>query len=402
MFGPRIELFRIAGIPLRIDLSWILIFVLISWSLAVSLFPLMMPERTTAVYWGMGVVGALGLFASIVVHEMAHALTGRRFDLHVRSITLFIFGGVAELTDEPPSPRAEFWVAIAGPIASVAIFALAWLLAAFGAASAWPAPAIAVLSYLAWINLVVVVFNLIPAFPLDGGRVLRSALWQWKKNLRWATRITSQIGSGFGVALIVLGVIGILFGAFVAGLWWVLIGMFLRSAAQMGYQQLMIRRALEGEPVRRFMRTEVHAAPPDITVAQLVDDYIYRYHHKLFPIVQDGRLLGCVTTREVRNLPRERWPEVTVAELVRSCGAPSTISPEADAMQALSRMNSEGLSRLVVVDDAGALRGVLSLKDLVRFLGLKIELEEGGGPISVASAEREASTPVARPVHSQP
>jgi len=355
-------------------MSWFLIAFWVAWSLAEGWFkqPRVFPELTDkpAVRWAMGVAGALLFFLSIVLHELGHSIVARRFGVHMRGITLFIFGGVAEMADEPPSAKAEFWVAIAGPIVSVVLGFLFLVLSAVPQ----PLPTAAVLNYLGIINLILVVFNLIPAFPLDGGRVLRSIIWAITGNLRRATRITSLIGGGFGIVLIVLGIVRIAFGDFVGGIWSVLIGMFLRQAASMSYQQLLLRRALEGEPVAKFMRPNPVVVPPQLSIADLVERYIYVHHHKLFPVADNGNLIGCISTQQVKQLPREEWSRHTVSELVSTCSPDNTIRPDTDAMEALSKMSRTGASRLLVVDH-GHLVGVLTLKDLMRFMSTKVELE---------------------------
>jgi len=222
----------------------------------------------------MGVAGVVGLFASIVLHELSHSLVARRYGVPMKGITLFIFGGVAEMEREPPNPKAEFLMAIAGPIASLLIAIACLGSYRLAQALGWPVEIQGVAGYLAWLNGTLVVFNLVPAFPLDGGRVLRSALWRWKENLQWATRITSQIGSGFGLALILLGVLALIGGNVIGGMWWILIGLFLRGAAGMSYRQLQIRQALEGERVSRFMNTEPVTVLAATTVKNLVEDYI--------------------------------------------------------------------------------------------------------------------------------
>ncbi len=375
MFGRRFDLFRIFGVTIRLDLSWFVIVALIAWSLADNFFPAAYAGLSVNTYWGMGVVGALGLFASVLVHELAHALAARRVGVSIRGITLFIFGGVAEMDEEPSSPRAEFVVAIAGPLASVAIGVAGIGLAAVGVESGWAVPIVGVVSYLAVINLILVAFNMIPAFPLDGGRVFRSLLWHWKKNLRWATRVTSQIGSGFGLVLIAYGVYRVVArGDLFGGMWTFLVGMFLRNAAQMSYRQLLLRRRLEGERVRRFMKPDPVAVQRALSVAELVEDYVYRYHFKMYPVVDGDRLLGCVTTRQVKELPREEWTRQTVGSITEPCSAANTVSPDTDALEALAIMNREGTSRLLVVEH-GRLAGIIALKDLLRFLALKVELE---------------------------
>jgi len=326
----------------------------------------------------MGAAGAVGLFVSILLHEFGHAIVARRYGMSMKGITLFIFGGVAEMDHEPPSAKIEFLVAIAGPIVSVLIAA-----ACYGASIASGnlqvlTPATGVLWYLALINAVVVGFNLIPAFPLDGGRMLRSLLWHIKGSLKWATRITTTMGSVFGLILIALGAVNFIGGNFVGGIWQFLIGMFLRAAAQMSYQQVLMRRAFEGEPISRFMRTDVHTIAPETTVSDFVEDYIYKHHHKMYPVTQNGQLSGCVTLADVKRLPRDQWPQHHVDSLVHACSDANTVSPDADAMDVLSKMSRDKISRVMVVDD-GQLRGIVSLKDLLEFLSLKVELEEEDG-----------------------
>jgi len=375
VFGQRIKIFSLLGFEVRVDLSWIVLAVLVTWSLARGVFPDYfenLPERT---YWFMGAVGALGLFLSIIFHELSHSLIARKFGISMKGITLFIFGGVAEMTEEAPDAKAEFWMAIVGPASSLLLGAMFFAVWRYGESAGWPVPAVGVLFYLAWINVALAVFNLIPAFPLDGGRLLRAVLWGFRKNLQWATRITSRLGSGFGILLIALGLYSIIQGQFIGGIWWFLIGMFVRSAAQTSYQQLLTRKALEGEMVSRFMVTNPVTVPPATSLQQLVDHYIYRHHFKMYPIVEDGRLTGCVTLRQLKEVPHDQWNRVTVREVARPCSPAMNIPPDTDALQALSIMNRTGSSRLMVVV-GDRLVGIIALKDLLQFLSLKLSLEE--------------------------
>jgi Zn-dependent protease/predicted transcriptional regulator len=316
----------------------------------------------------MGFVGALGLFVSIIFHELCHSLVARKYGLEMKGITLFIFGGVAEMDEEPPSARAEFMMAVAGPVSSIALAVLFFVVARAGDSSLWPVPVNGVLGYLAFINGLLAFFNLFPAFPLDGGRMLRAALWSWKNNIRWATRVASRIGAGFGLLLIIMG-------DFVGGMWSFLIGMFLRGAANMSYQQLLTRQALHGEPVSRFMEPNPITAPPAISIQELVEDYVYRYHFKMFPVVEGDRLVGCITTRQIKDIPREEWSNRTVGEVAEQCSGDNTIPSDADSLRALSTMSKTGASRLMVLD-GDRLVGIVSLKDMLKFLSLKVELEE--------------------------
>lgn len=374
MFGHRFRIFRLFGFDIFLDVSWFFLVFLIVWTLATGVFPHYYAGLGPATYWLMGTAGAFGLFASIVLHECAHAVVARRFGIPMHGITLFIFGGVAEMGDEPPSAKSEFFTAIAGPLASVAIAGLCFGIA--GGAQAMNAPLwfTGVVQYLGWINAILVLFNMVPAFPLDGGRVLRSALWAAKGNLRWATRVSAAIGSGFAVLLMMLGLFRIFSGDLIGGIWWVIMGMFIRSASQSSYQQVLLRRALEGEPVRRFMNDRPFTVPPNVPLRDFIDNFVYRHHLKMFPVVRDGDLLGSISVDQVKAVPQEEWDRQSVQAVMAPANDENTIAPGADAMDALKRMSKSGKSRLLVVED-GRLAGIISLRDLLGFLALRLELE---------------------------
>jgi Zn-dependent protease len=374
MFTRSITIFRLLGFEIKVDFTWIIIAILITWQLATSYFPAREPDLQPYVYWALGVEGALGIFLSIIVHELGHAVVARRYGIPIKDITLFIFGGVANMEEEPKRPRDEFFMAIAGPVTS-GLIALAMLAIEEIVGSMAPAaPVLSVLAYLSWMNALLAGFNMIPAFPLDGGRVLRAILWDWRKDLRLATRISAGLGSAFGLALIFLGVFAFMSGDTFAGLWWFMIGMFVRSASAMSYRQMMLRRALEGEPISRFMKTEVVSVQPNVTLREFVERFVYEHHHKLYPVMVAGRLIGCVTTRGVKAVPADRWAETSVGEITEACTPENSVPPQTDAMQALSLMNRTGRGRLLVVE-SGELLGIVALKDLMTFLGLKLDLE---------------------------
>jgi len=372
IFGRRYRVGSILGFELAIDSSWIFIALLITWSLAVGYFPSEYGNLDPALYWVMGVAGAAGLFGSIILHELSHSLVGRRYGVEIRGITLFIFGGVAQMGDEPPTPQAELRMAIAGPIASVVIGASLLGLGRLTAGLA--VPVTAVLSFLGYLNFVLAGFNLLPAYPLDGGRVLRAILWRSRNDLRSATRTSSQVGAAFGFVMIMLGVLAVFAGDLVGGMWWALIGMFLRGAARGSYQQVVVKEFLKREPVRRFMRTDPRTVSTDTTLDALVNDYFYRDYHKMYPVVDGGRLAGCVTIDRVRAVPREAWGARTVGDVAVPCTEQNSLQADSDAIAALSLMRRTGISRLVVLD-GDRLAGVLTLKDLLQFLTAKIELE---------------------------
>jgi Zn-dependent protease len=371
MFGTRWRLFRLLGIPISLDASWLIILALLTWTL-INLFREEVSDLPDAAYWAIGLGTALAFFASIVLHELGHALVARAVGIRIRGITLFLFGGVAEMEDEPPSAGKEFLMAAAGPAVSVVLAALFWLLATLAEAPWFVVP----LKYLAGINLAVLVFNLVPAFPLDGGRVLRSALWGATGNLRRATYWATLSGQAFAWLLIGLGVLHFFAGNVFHGVWLGLIGLFLHGAARGGYQQVLVKQALRGERVSRFMNREPIVVAPELDLRSWVEDYVYRYHRKLFPVASNGRLEGVIGTQALARYPREEWAKHTVAEAMRQDMDALSIPPDADALQALEKMQHTGSSRLLVLD-GGRLVGIVSLKDLLRFLNLKLELEGG-------------------------
>jgi Zn-dependent protease/CBS domain-containing protein len=381
MFGSRRRLFRLLGIPVAVDASWLIVLALLTLTLAGAFpglmkayYPGVAPRQPPWVYWLMGLLAALAFFGCILLHELGHAVAARSRRMPIRGITLFLFGGVAEIGDEPPSPRAELLMAVAGPAVSVALAALLGTLAWLGYRLGWPPQAVLVLGYLAGVNALVLTFNLVPAFPLDGGRVLRSILWAATGSLRRATYWAALAGQGFAWALILWGVLNFFAGNWLGGVWIGLIGLFLANAAQAGYQQVLVRKALEGEPVRRFMNPDPVSVPPSLDLRSWVEDYVYRHHRKAFPVVAEGTLEGLIETRSLARVPRGEWGRHTVGEVMRRDLGAITVAPGADAVEALGRMQRSGSGRLLVAE-GGRLVGIITLKDLLRFLSLKIELE---------------------------
>jgi len=375
MFGRPVRLFNIFGFEIKIDISWLILAALVTWSLASGLFPEYYKDLSSASYWWMGAAGAAGLFISIIFHELAHSLVARNYGVSMKGITLFIFGGVAEMEDDPPNPRAEFFMAIVGPLSSAAISLFLFLIIFGGEERGWPVTINGVLAYLAWLNIVLAVFNLVPAFPLDGGRVLRSALWSWKKNLRWATAIAAKVGSGLGITLIILGVISLFMGNFVGGLWWFMIGLFIRSAAQRSYQQLLARGLFHAKKVKDLMVKNPLTVPRSISLTEFVNEYVYKHHFQMYPVLSFGRLTGCISVNQVAVIPREEWSTQTVGAIALPCNEGTTVGPEEDANKALGVMNRTGNSRLMVVD-GDQLVGIIALKDMLTLLSLKMELND--------------------------
>jgi Zn-dependent protease/CBS domain-containing protein len=380
MFGRGIKLFKLFGFEVRVDASWLVIAALVTWSLALGLFPALVPGVGVGTYWWMGAVGAAGLFLSIVIHELCHSLVARAFDLPMRGITLFIFGGVAEMGGEPRSPKVEFLMTIAGPLSSIVLGGVFYGLASVARDGGWAPELLAILAYLSWINWLLALFNLIPAFPLDGGRVLRAVLWHFQKDLTRATRTASRLGSAFGILLMALGIFRLFFGDFISAIWYFLIGMFLRNASRASYEQVLLQQTLAGEPVQRFMRTEPVTVPADLPIDRLVNEYLFRYDFKMFPVVRDSdRLAGCVSTRDIKQIPKEEWMWHRVEEVTKPCSEANTVSPDTDALKVLSKMRENGVSQLLVTDK-DHLVALVSLRDLLSFVARKLDLN---GPVGM-------------------
>jgi Zn-dependent protease/predicted transcriptional regulator len=375
MFVKKLRLFNIVGFKVKIDVSWFFIFALVTWSLASGFFPSAYKNLPTVTYWIMGFVSSVGLFISIVLHEFSHSIIARRYGIPMKGITLFLFGGVAEMEDEPPNPKAELSMAVAGPAMSIVLGLLFFGLSVIARNGNAPTPVFGVLRYIAFMNGMLAAFNFIPAFPLDGGRVLRSIIWNANNDLVRATKITSMIGRVFGFLLIGFGVISLFLANFIAGMWWFLIGLFLNNAARASYKQLLIKKALAGQKIDRFMKKNPISVPSSISVRELVEDYIYQYHFKLFPVIEDGKLLGCVTTKMLASLPKSDWEKTPVSQITVSCSKDNSVEAGTDAADVLRLMSRAGQSRLMITRN-GVLEGVIALKDLLEYVSLRMELEQ--------------------------
>lgn len=384
MFGTRWRLFRLLGIPVSLDLSWLIVLVLLTLTLA-SLLPQLMAQYfpqavglySASVYWSVAFATAILFFVCILLHEFGHALVARRQGMPIRGITLFLFGGVAEIGEEPTSAGREFRMAIAGPAVSLVLVGLFAILAWVGSQSDWAPIVVIMLGYLATINLLILAFNLVPAFPLDGGRVLRSILWALTGSLPRATQWASMAGQAFAWLLIAWGVAQFFTGNWVSGIWTGLIGLFLSNAAQSSYRQVLLRQALHGERVRRFMNPQPIVVPPSLDLRRWVEDYVYHYHRKTFPVASDGRIEGVIDTGVLSKIPAADWPFHTIGDVMTRDWRSRAISPDADALEAFAKMNGTGASRLLVIE-GDQLVGMISLKDLLRFWNLKLELEGDG------------------------
>ncbi len=376
MFGKSINLIKVFGFQVKVDISWIIIAVLVTWSLAVGFFPHYLEGLRPMDYWILAILGALGLFFSIVFHEFWHSFVARKMGVSIRGITLFVFGGVAEMEEDPKTPKSEFWIAIAGPLSSLFLALIFYLIFDLSRKMDMAQGVTSVFMYLALINLILAIFNLIPAFPMDGGRILRAILWHLKKDLRWATQAAANMGSVFGFLLMGLGLLNLLTGNFVGGLWYFVIGMFIRFVAQNSYRQLMVRNALQGETVNSLMKKPVYV-PGDISLREMVEDYVYKHHFKMFPVREGDSLRGCVNTRQIGEIDRKNWPDIMVREITKQCSPENTVGPEEDVTKVLSKMNQTGLSRMMVVEN-GELKGIISLKDIMAYISARMEVQGDG------------------------
>jgi len=386
---PGLPLGRFFGVNVVIDWSWIIIFLLVTWSLAAGLFPSWHPEWGPALSWGLAAAASLLFFASILAHELAHSLVAKARGLPVRSITLFIFGGVSNLQREPASAGVEFVIALVGPVTSIA---LGILFTALGVASggrmfmgpvnpirsvsqAGPLPTL--LAWLGPINLLIGIFNLIPGFPLDGGRLLRAVIWSVTGNLRTATRWATRVGRLVALLFILAG-LAMAFGArvplfgtgFISGLWLAFIGWFLNDAAIAGERAAEVYESLRNVPVSQLMRPGVTTAiPPDLAVSSLVYDWIMPGDEKSFPVMDNGRFEGVVSVDDVRKLPQDVWDYKKVSEIMTPATRLLAVSPGEEAIQALDKLEDTNVRQVPVMDD-GHLVGMLRRRDIARWLEL--------------------------------
>lgn len=368
-----VELFKVAGVQVEIDFSWIIIFVLIYWSLSAGYFPLRYPGHRTGEYWLVGLAATILFFASVLGHELSHAALANRLGEKVNRITLFIFGGMAHLTGEPTSAANELKIAAVGPVSSFVIAAFFWLIgAAIGSApgaTLWAA----VFSYLAFINVALAVFNLLPGFPLDGGRLLRAFLWQRWGSLRRATARAADWGAGIAWALIGLGTLEIFAGGLIGGLWLIFIGLFLRNAATTSYQSVVIEQILGQIRVADLMIRDPVSVAPDLTISDAVEKFFLHYGYAGFPVVSDGRALGLLSLGRVRECPPGERAARTVGDVMVPVGQKITIAPQAPISDALHRMAEADAGRLLVMDGE-RLVGLITRSAIARFVQLKAQL----------------------------
>ncbi len=367
MSGGALRLGRVLGFEIRLDYSWFIIFVLVTWSLAVGYLPESHPDWSIGTYWLIGAVTSVLFFASVLIHELAHSTVSRLQGVPVHDITLFIFGGASHISREPRRPRDEFFMALVGPASSLV---LAALLAALWAASfAWEGPLHASFGWLAQINLILGVFNLVPGFPLDGGRVLRAIVWSATGSLKRATRIVSYVGSVVAYGLIFWGILQVFNGNLFGGLWMAFIGWFLKDAAAGSYQQVALQEVLAGHKVTEIMMTDCPKLPPHLTLDTVVEHAILPSGRRCFPVQDNGRIYGLLTLHNIKDVPRDRWTTTRVEEVMIPAERLKTLGPDDELNTAMERMAAEDVNQLPVVAD-GQLLGIVARENVLWFLQL--------------------------------
>ncbi|MBM3141436.1 MAG: CBS domain-containing protein [Chloroflexi bacterium] len=370
MLTEGISIGKAFGIPLRLHYSWFIVFVLITWSLAYN-FLHTYPQWSLATSIVAGVVTSLLFFASVLAHELSHSLVAQAAGIPIQSITLFIFGGVSQMVEEPKQPQVEFRMALAGPLTSLVlggIFLAIWYW--LGGVSEFIK---AICFWLGWINIALAAFNLVPGFPLDGGRVLRSLLWWQSQDLRRSTRIASNIGRGIGYLLIFIGIALIFFGNWINGLWLAFIGWFLENAAASSYRQLALQDILRGHRVSELMIRDCSVVLPQVTIQQLVNDQILTSGRRCFPVVQNDRVLGLITIHDIKGVPREQWPAKTVGEAMTPFANLKSVSPDEDLATVLKILTEQNINQLPVVKD-GNIIGMIARDNLLSFISVRSEL----------------------------
>lgn len=397
MINSGFPLGSIFGIKISVDFSWLFIFLLVTWNLSAGVFPRLHPEWGAGLNWTVGIAASLLFFASVLAHELAHSLVARSRGLPVSRITLFLFGGVSNLEREPPSPKTEFLMAVVGPLTSIglgilflalgSIFSnqLADVAADPEAVLSRLGPVSTLLLWLGPINIFVGLFNLIPGFPLDGGRILRSIIWTVTGNLRQATRYASFLGQLTGWFFIVIGtlmVFGIaipLLGAGLGGLWLVFIGWFLNSMAGQSYQQVVVDERLKKVEVGSLMRSSFQTVSENISVRDLIYNHFLKSSERAFPVMKDGQLIGLVSLEDIKDVDQNSWEEKTVRDIMTPVGQLEAVTPKEDLAKAVRKIARKDIAQLPVMQD-GKLVGMLNRRDVILWLELNSP-EEGSGEL---------------------
>ncbi|MCC7367656.1 MAG: site-2 protease family protein [Chloroflexi bacterium] len=362
---------RIRGIPIGVHYTWGIAVVLMTWSLAAGYFPMTYPGWSREAYWLVGAASAVLLFISVLLHELCHSVVAQARGLVVSSITLFIFGGVSNIASESDDPQDEFLVAVVGPVSSLAISGVCWL--ALQALPSATSPLGALVSYLATVNLMLAIFNILPGFPLDGGRVLRAILWGATRSVVRGTTIATVVGQILAFGFIGYGLLLIFEGSALSGLWIGFIGWFLNSAAEATRRHVQMEEGFRGITVARVMAPDPPFIAPALSVRELVDEYILRRGLRALPVAQDGQIVGLVTLTDIKKLDEAEWGRNSVGAIMTRAPI-EAVGPGEPVTKALERIVQRDINQLLVVDRDGTLLGILSRSDVMRFLQIRSEL----------------------------
>ncbi len=374
MINASIRLFRLWGIPVEINLSWLIVLALITWTFATGYYPSLFPGVFSAQeLWILGFITAILLFFSILLHEFSHSLVASRNGLPIRRITLFMFGGVAQMDREVENPVVELKTAAAGPLMTIVLAAIFYSLSLLVKEYLF---AHAILHSLYLVNIYVLIFNMVPGFPLDGGRILRAAIWYRTGNLYRATRIASRIGRSFAFVLMILGVINLFSQNLIGGVWLIFIGFFLRQAAQSSYLMVALKETLGHLRVADVMRTGVIVVDRSANLITLVDEYFLRHHYNSFPVIGEGKLVGIVSLKDVKQVERDQWSVMTVEDIMDGEIVKAALHPSDSAEKLLHFIMKRGYGRLPVVDEDGNVVGVVTRRDLMEIFKMMTVLEE--------------------------
>lgn len=366
-----INLGKIFDIQIKIDYSWFIIFLLITWSLGGHYFPHSYPDWQFLTYWIVAFFTCLIFFACVLAHELSHSLVSKAHGIPVRDITLFIFGGVAQIASEPEKPRNEFLMAFAGPLISIVIAILFRFVFFVMRDSFQPVAALAY--WLSRINLILAIFNLVPGFPLDGGRILRAVVWKITGNFRKATRIASGAGQFVAFLLIFFGMFMFFTGRFFNGLWFVFIGWFLNNAAEKSYRWVALKDTMRGVTVEEVMVKECYGVPGDITLEQLIHEHIIRGGHRCLPVIESGRVVGLVTVHQIKEVPHHAWSSTTVEEVMIPLDKTKAVKPSDPLFSIFETMTREDISQLPVIQN-GELVGIIGKDNILNFIRTLSEL----------------------------
>lgn len=370
-----IRLGKIFGIEISLDYSWFLIFVLITFVFSFSLFPQLIPGFGIGTYILVGLITSFFFFASVLFHELMHSFVAIRNGIQVAGIRLLLFGGVSQLSGEPDTPGVEFRMALAGPLSSLALGVVFLGLSRLGSGLGFPRTTIAPAFYLGFINIILGVFNLLPGFPMDGGRVLRSIIWYFTGNLRRSTSIAAIFGQAIAYIMIFVGIAGPLFLNDLSLIWFVLLGWYLLRAAQAEYQQVLYHEALEGVPVSEIMTPNPETVSPNMSVQDLVQQHFLKHNWVAYPVVENGNVKGMVTLKGIQNLPRSEWSTTPVSAIMRPISSDIVTRPDAQILDILTRLVTKAEGRMLVMQD-DRLVGIVTETDVTRTLIRKLHLED--------------------------